>query len=58
MQDDINLYVNLTTKKKDIERIKRIKRVQKIKETGIVGALLFGFVFWGIAATFALWVYN
>ena len=57
MNDDINLYVNLTTKKKDIKRIKRIKRVQKIKETGILGALLFGFAFWGIATVYALWVY-
>ena len=58
MNDDINLYVNLTTKKKEIERIKRIKRVQKIKETGVLGELLFGFAFWGIAAFFTLWVYN
>ena len=58
MHDDINLMVNLTTKKKDIKRIKRIKRVQKIKETGIAGAFLFGLAFWGIAAFFTLWVYN
>lgn len=57
MYDDINLMVNLTNKKKDVERIKRIKRVQKIKETGIAGALLFGFAFWGVAAFFTLWVY-
>ena len=58
MHDDINLYVNLTTKKKDIERIKRVKRVQKIKETGILGALLFGFAFWVLITLLALWVYN
>ena len=56
-----NMYVNLVQEKKQferIDRIKRIKRTKRIKETGFIGALLFGFVFWGIAAFFTLWVYN
>ena len=57
METDINLYVNLTHRKKSNKNFK-INRENRSKEVGFTKAFVISLPTWVLAGLFAAWVYR
>ena len=57
MENDINLYVNLTHRKKSNKNFK-INRENKSKEVGFATAFIISLPIWVLAGVFAAWIYR
>lgn len=55
--EDLNLYVNLTQKKKYKKACKK-RAVLTYKEVGFIQAFIIGTPLWIVAALFAIWIYR